>query len=123
MQIVNRKKHLALLSVLVLIIAPILFYAATLVSAAQVTVDLGTTDDFAVLAGSAITDTGTTDVTGDVGLDPTGGASITGLTCAEMTGTIYDNNAGYTGGGGGSTACLETNGSLLTTATADLITA
>ena len=61
---------------------------------------LGAADPFAVLAGSAISDTVTTSsITGDVGLDPAGGASITGLTCAEMTGTskIYDNNGGYTG--------------------------
>ncbi len=86
-------------------------------------VNLLTTDNFAVLAGSAISDTGTTAIAGDVGLDPTGGASITGLTCPEVTGTIYDNNGGYAGGGGGSTACRITNAGLLTTAKNDLIAA
>ncbi|MDP9249225.1 MAG: ice-binding family protein, partial [bacterium] len=72
------------------------------------TVDLGTADNFAVLAGSAITDSAVDagiDIIGDVGLHPTGGASITGLTCAQITGTLYDNNAGYAGGGG----CLITD--------------
>lgn len=93
------------------------------VSASHSRVDLLTADDFAVLAGSAVTDTGTTAIEGDVGLSPTGGTAITGLTCAEMTGTIYDTNGGYTGGGGGSTACLETNAGVLTTAKNDLTTA
>ena len=93
--------------------------------ASHLRVNLLTTDNFAVLAGSAVTGTGTNvRVNGDVGLDPTGGASITELTCAEMiTGTIYDNNGGYTGGGGSGTACLKTNAGLLTTAKADLVTA
>ena len=120
---VNRKRYLAPLSIFTIFIVPMLFYAATIIYAAHAEVGLGTTEDFAVLAGSAISDTGTTDVTGDVGLDPAGGASITGLTCAEVDGTIYDNNAGYTGGGGGSTACLVTNGGLLSTAKDDLVTA
>lgn len=64
-------------------------------------VDLLTTDNFAVLGGSAISNVPTSVISGDVGLSPTGGASITGLTCAEVTGTIYDTNGGYTGGGGG----------------------
>ena len=86
-------------------------------------VDLLTADGFAVLAGSAVTGNGTCTVTGNVGLSPTGGTAITELTCAEVTGTIYDTNAGYTGGGGGSTACLVTDAGLLTTAKNDLTTA
>lgn len=93
------------------------------VYAAHSRVNLLTANGFAVLGGSGISDTGVSTITGNVGLDPTGGASITGLTCAEITGTIYDNNGGYTGGGGGSTACLETNAGLLTQAKNDLITA
>ena len=55
---------------------------------AATTVDLGTADDFAVLAGSGITNTNPSVVTGDVGLSPTTGAAI-GITAAEVTGTIY----------------------------------
>lgn len=86
-------------------------------------VNLLTSDNFAILAGSAISDTGTTAIVGDVGLSPTGGASITGLTCAEVTGTIYDTNGGYTGGGGSGTACLQTNAGKLTQAKTDLTVA
>ena len=87
-------------------------------------VNLQTSDNFAVLAGSAISNTGApTAVVGDVGLSPTGGTAITGLTCAQVTGTIYDTNGGYTGGGGSGTACLQTNAGLLTAAKTDLTTA
>lgn len=87
---------------------------------AATTVGLGTAEDFAVLAGSAISDTTTSVISGDVGLDPTGGTAITELTCAEVTGTIYDNNNGYTGGNASSTACLVTDAGLLTAAKNDL---
>jgi len=100
-----------------------LFITPSRIFAAHSRVDLLTADDFAVLAGSAISDTGTTTIIGNVGLSPTTGAAITGITCAEVTGTIYDTNGGYTGGGGGSTACLMTNGGLLITAKNDLATA
>lgn len=40
-----------------------------------------------------------------------------------MTGTIYDGDAGYTGNGGGSTACRITNDPLLVQAQNDLVTA
>jgi hypothetical protein len=106
------------------IIIPAFITHPSQVYAVQDRVDLLTADTFAVLAGSAISDTGTTAIIGDVGLSGSGGgADITGLTCAEVTGTIYDTNGGYTGGGGGSTACLVTDAGLLTTAKNDLTTA
>jgi len=96
--------------------APTPVYAATSPS-------LGQADSFAILAGTPnITNTGTSAITGNVGLDPATGAGI-GLTCAEVTGTIYDNDGAYTGGGGGSTACRITNAALLTQAKADLVSA
>ncbi len=50
---------------------------------------LGTTDRFAVLAGSGITNTGTTTIAGDIGSDPT--PTITGQNSIVMTsGTIRD---------------------------------
>ena len=55
----------------------------------QATVNLGTASSFAVLAAAGITNTGITTLTGNVGLSPTTGAAITGLTAAQVTGTIY----------------------------------
>ena len=78
---------------------------------------LGTADSFAVLAGTPnITDIPTSTITGDVGLIPGTGSGITGLTCAEVTGTIYATDA--TG-----LPCFVVNPGLLTTAKTDLITA
>lgn len=48
--------------------------------AAEPTVNLGTTAGFAVLAGSTITNTGTTTITGDVGLHPGSSFVDTGVT-------------------------------------------
>lgn len=106
--------------ILIIIIAVACLGGLTvLVKAAASAIDLATAEDFAVLAGSAITDSNPDagiDIVGDVGLSPTGGASITGLTCTQVTGTIYDTDAGYAGGGG----CLITDAGLLTTAKDDL---
>jgi type VI secretion system secreted protein VgrG len=72
---------------LVLAVAIFLHHNAT---AVPVTVDLGTAGNFAILAGSAITDAGgaSTIVTGNVGLSPATGAAI-GLTAGQVGGTIY----------------------------------
>lgn len=86
--------------------------------AVPVTVDLGTAGNFAILAGSAITDAGgaSTIVRGDVGLSPATGASI-GLTAGQLLdGTIYSVNAAGPGGS-------VNNPALLTTAKNDLTTA
>lgn len=50
-------------------------------------VDLGTANNFAVLAGTTITNTGSSAVTGDLGLDP--GSSVTGFPPATLTGTQH----------------------------------
>lgn len=50
---------------------------------------LGSAGTFVILAESAITNVPSSGVTGDVGLSPATGAGI-GLTCAEVTGVIYD---------------------------------
>lgn len=87
------------------------------VKASHPTVDLGTADDFAILAGTGITDVPTSTIIGDVGLHPTTGAAITGLTCAEVTGTIYDVDGTYAG------ACEVVDEPLLNIAKQDLVTA
>ena len=117
MKVFNKLRFLVLL----LLLIPLVIMSQ--VFASHLRVNLLTTDNFAVLGGSGISDTGSTYIVGDVGLSPTGGTAITGLTCAEVTGSIYDTNGGYTGGGGASTACRKIDPGLLTTAKSDLVTA
>lgn len=100
-------------SIMTLIIA-----AASTVHAAHPTVGLGTAAPFAILAGTPnITDAGNASVIqGNVGLSPATGAGI-GLTCSQVTGTIYSVDAT------GPLPCRVTDGPLLVTAKNDLTTA
>ncbi len=64
--------------------------AATLASTAlgaQAQVRLGTAASFAVLAGTTITNTGTTTITGDVGLHP--GSAVTGFNTVTLNGAQH----------------------------------
>jgi LPXTG-motif cell wall-anchored protein len=58
---------------------------------AATTVNLGTADDFAILAGSTITNTGPSVINGDVGLTP--GNSVTGFPPGTISGIQYIGNA------------------------------
>ncbi|MBD3638800.1 MAG: DUF3494 domain-containing protein [Crocinitomicaceae bacterium] len=49
--------------------------------------DLGVTIDFAIIAGSAVTSTGNTKITGDIGLSP--GSSVGGFPPAILNGTMH----------------------------------
>jgi hypothetical protein len=83
---------------------------------AATTVNLGTAANFAVLAGTAITDTPTSTITGDVGLSPASGSNYAGLTAAEVSGSIYAVDGAGPGGS-------VNNPALLTTAKNDLTAA
>jgi len=84
---------------------------------AATSVNLGAADNFAVLAGSFITASTPSVVSGDVGLSPAAGTLYTGLTTGMVTGTIYAVDATGPAGGAGN------NPGLLTTAKGDLVTA
>ena len=60
-------------------------------AAAQAPVGLGTTDSFALLGGSAITNTGNSVINGDMGLHP--GTSITGFPPGQVNGATHRTNA------------------------------
>jgi len=114
------KKH-SIVTVLVVAftlgLAGIAIIESRTADAAQPTVDLKTAAPFAILAGTGITDVPTSTITGNVGLSPATGAAITGLTCAEVTGTIYDVDGAYAG------ACEVVDPALLTIAKNDLTAA
>ena len=77
------------------LVVPIVTFATT-------APNLGTASSFAVLAGSAVTDSNPAagQIFGNVGLSPAAGTFYTGLTKARVTGFLYTTNAagpaGYT---------------------------
>lgn len=84
----KRNHYFSLLLTLSLVI---MMVQPTSIIAAQPTVNLGSTSTFAVLAGSAITNTGTTtingDAGGDVGLYP--GTAFTGAADVTISGSVH----------------------------------
>ncbi|MHB8051475.1 MAG: ice-binding family protein [Coriobacteriia bacterium] len=59
--------------------------------AAEPTVPLGATEDFAILAGTTITNTGDSEILGDVGVSP--GSAITGFDTVTLDGETHSNDA------------------------------
>lgn len=112
------KYSLATVLVLVGVIgAAGLVITSRLVYAAPAAVNLGTAAPFAILAGTPdIANTGPSVITGNVGLSPATGAGI-GLTCAQVTGTIYAVDAA------GPVPCAVEDGPLMVTAKNDLTAA
>ena len=112
MKLFNKPLVLAFcFSTVLVLLFPFIVHAATVP-----TVDLGTAENFAVLAGTEITNVPTSVITGDVGLSPAAGGNYAGLTDAEVTGTIYAVD-------GAGPAGSVNNPALLTTAKNDLTTA
>ena len=94
-----------------------LTFVSSAASSAPVTVPLLTASPFALLSAAGISDVPTSTISGDVGVSPGPGGSITGLTCAEVTGTTSTVDAA------GPLPCRVTNPGMLTTATTDLTAA
>jgi hypothetical protein len=100
----------------VLFVLAVAFGSFGLVRAATTPVDLGTAGNFAILAGSKITDLPTSTIIGNVGLSPAAGSFYAGLLPIQVSGTMYD----VDGSGPGGTV---NNPGLLTTAKNDLTAA
>ena len=79
-------------------------------------VDLGLAENFADLTKAGITDVPSSAITGSIGASPISGAAI-GVTCAEVTGTIYSVDAA------GPAPCAVIDPVMLTTAVSNLETA
>src|SRR5258707_10334115 len=62
-------------------------FGVGLMAAAQAPVSLGSAASFAVLAGSTVTSTGNSQVTGDLGVSP--GTAVTGFPPGIVTGTMH----------------------------------
>jgi len=104
------RRHRALGTLLVgLLLCAGLFLPGTPASAGPTPLGLGTAAAFAIRAGSAVTNVPTSAITGDVGLSPAAGSSYAGLTCAEVTGTIYSID------GTGPAPCVVGDAGLMTT--------
>lgn len=82
----------------------------------QLPIDLGSTNNFAILAGASVSNVPISSVTGNVGLSPAAGSGITGFGAMEITGIVYTVDVT---GPAGSTMAPE----MLTTAKGDLTTA
>ena len=78
----NKKRFVSLLLTLLMLVI-----MTTPTMASQTPVNLGTTSTFAVLAGSTITNTGATTITGNVGLHP--GTDFPGQADVTLIGTVH----------------------------------
>lgn len=79
-------------------------------------INLGAAGNFVILTKAGITSVPTSAITGNIGTSPISGASIVGLTCAEVSGLIYTVTAA-------GPPCRTIDPILLTTAVDDMNTA
>lgn len=88
MEIFKNKKVISLLMLVMLVV---MISLPVFASTVQPTVNLGSTEDYAVLAGSTITNIGTSSINGsvggNVGLYP--GTEITGMETLTVSGTVH----------------------------------
>lgn len=75
------------ISVALMISIIIMTFGSTVSMAAELKVELGIVDDFAVVAGSTITNTGTTTINGNIGLHP--GTDFDGQASVIITGDVH----------------------------------
>lgn len=66
-----------------------LIAASAVMSQPLTPVNLGSTSNFVILAGSLVSNIPTSAVTGDIGLSPAAGSNISGFTLIQVTGTIF----------------------------------
>jgi len=97
-----------------LITASVLCFAFSLAlptavfAAGPAAVNLGTAGNFRILAQTAVTDgnPSITSVVGNVGVSPAAGSTITGLSCTNIAGNVYDVDGTYTGGFDSNVVCF-----------------
>jgi hypothetical protein len=110
----NKRFTIGMLVGIFLISAVELTLTSNSTYALQSTVDLKTATPFAILAATAVTNVPTSVIVGNIGLSPAAGSNYdSGITQAQVTGTIYSTNAS------GPAGYVENPG-LLTTAKQDL---
>ena len=73
------------------IVLAVLAISATAASAAQPPVGLGTADSFAILASSAVTNTGPSTINGNLGVSP--GTAVSGFPPGTVNGTVHSADA------------------------------
>jgi len=93
--------------------------------AAQSPVNFGAADNFTIFAQTTITDANpsVSRITGDIGIDPAAGSLITDISCKNVNGKIYENNAGYTGGYDTNTTCAVVDAPFVLAAGSAMVTA
>lgn len=96
-------------------LALLLVNPAMMMAQSLTAVNLGAAGDFAILAGSLVSNVPTSAVTGNIGLSPASGANITGFGGAEVTGVIYTVDAtGPAGSVESATMLLAAKGDITT---------